>query len=169
MDIEIRPIEPEDTKEFVKFYEKLAKESDYLPFTPDEVEDNMEKEEEYIKKYNDYKQVFIAIDEDDDDEKIVGYLGISRSHLSRLTHTAKLTVGVLDEHKRNGIATQLLEYAEGWAEENDVTRLEINVLDGNEPAIKLFQKNGYVQEGVRKGSFMIDDETGDEIFMAKML
>lgn len=161
--MEIRLIEPSDTKKFVDFYEKLVSETDYLMFTPEETSDKEDQEEEFIKKYNDYKQVFIALD----DDQIVGYLGISRSHLSKINHVAKFTVGVLEDHRRQGIASKLISFAEKWAKEKGISRIEITVITENEPAVALFEKNGYEKEGTRKNSVNIDDELYDEFFMAK--
>lgn len=161
--MEIRKIEPSDAEKFVDFYEKLADETDYLMFTPDEVSDKADEEEDFIKKYDDYKQVFVAVDEDE----IVGYLGISRSHLAKLTHMAKFTVGVLEDYQRQGIATKLIDFAEEWAKEKDITRLEITVVTENEPALALFEKTGFEQEGTRKDSVNLDGDFYDEFYMAK--
>lgn len=161
--MEIRLIEPSDTKKFVEFYEELAKETDYLMFTPEETSKAEDKEEDFIKKYNDYKQVFVAVD----DDKIVGYLGLKRSHLSKLKHVAKFTVGVLNDHQKQGIATKLIEFAEKWAKEEGIHRLEITVITENKPAIALFEKTGFEREGTRKGAVNMDDDFYDEFFMAK--
>lgn len=163
--MEIRLIKPSDAKKFVDFYEKLAKETDYLMFTPEETAKKAAQEEDFIKKYDDYKQVFIAVE----DDEIIGYLGISRSHLSKLKHTAKFTVGVLDDYKRQGVATKLIAFAENWAKEKDIKRLEMTVITEDEPAIALFEKTGFEEEGTRKNSVNVNDQYYDEIFMAKAI
>lgn len=161
--MEIRPIQATDTKDFVAFYKKLTSESNYLTFSPDETEKKAAKEEDFIKKYDDYKQVFIALE----DDKIVGYIGIGRSHLFRLNHVAKFTVGVLEDYKRRGIATQLIKFAEKWAKEKGVKRLELSVITKNKEAVALFQKTGFKEEGMRKKSMKIDEKYFDEFLMAK--
>lgn len=163
--MEIRSIKTSDTKQFVEFYKKLAKETEFLMFSPDEVSQKESQEEHFIKSYDDFKHVFLAVDKN----KIVGYLGIARSHLKKLKHSAKFTVGVLDDHKRQGIATQLIEYAENWAKEQGIKRLELTVITGNKPAVAFFKKNDFDQEGTRKKSVNLDDEYFDEYFMAKAL
>ena len=117
--MEIRKIRPADAEKFVEFYEKLVKESDYLMFTPKETAEKAKQEQKYIEDYDDYKQVFVATE----GERIVGYLGISRSHLSKLKHTARFTVGVLRDSQRQGIADKLIAFAENWAREKGVGRL----------------------------------------------
>lgn len=80
----------------------------------------------------------------------------------KLTHVAKLTVGVLEDHKRQGIATKLIKFAEKWAKEKGVKRLELTVVTKNKPAVALFQKTGFKEEGTRKKSM-------NEFLMAKTL
>lgn len=163
--MDIRLIKPSDAKKFADFYEKLSQETDYLMFTPEETAEKAEQEEEFIKKYDDYKQVFIAVE----DDEIIGYLGISRSHLSKIKHTAKFTVGVLDDYKQQGVATKLIEFAEKWAKERGVKRLEMTVITEDEPALSLFEKSGFEEEGTRKNSVNINDKYYDEVFMAKAI
>ncbi len=162
--MEIKLIESADAKNFVEFYKKLAKETPYLMFTPEEVEQKADEQKNFIKKYDDYKQVFIAVE----DGKIVGYLGIARSHLSKITHTAKFTVAVLDEHKRQKIASKLLKVAEKWAKEKGIKRLELTVTTDNEAAIALFENAGFETEGTRKKSVKLKNKAVDELFMAKV-
>ncbi len=163
--MEIRQIKPADSKEFVEFYKQLTSETDYMTFSPDETEEKAKQEEEFIKKYDDYKQVFIAVE----DDQIVGYIGIGRSHLERLNHVAKLTVGVLEDYKRQGIATKLIKFAEKWAKEKGVKRLELHVITKNKPAVALFQKTGFKEEGTRKKSMKVEEKYFDEFLMAKTI
>ncbi len=163
--MEIRKIRPADAEKFVEFYEKLVKESDYLMFTPKETAEKAKQEQKYIEDYDDYKQVFVATE----GERIVGYLGISCSHLSKLKHTARFTVGVLRDSQRQGIADKLIAFAENWAREKGVGRLEITVVTDNLPAIALFEKHHYEREGIRKKAVSFDDKYADEYFMAKVI
>lgn len=161
--MEIRPIQATDAERFIAFYRQLATETEFLPFTAEEVEEKAEKEVEFIRRYNDYKQVFIALE----GEKITGYLGISRSTLARLTHSAKLTVGVLAKYHRQKVATKLLKFAEEWAKKHNIRRLELSVTTTDRPAVELFNKTGFTEEGILKGSFKLKNKDADEYLMAK--
>lgn len=48
--MEIRLIQPSDSKAFVAFYKKLTSETDYMLFTPAETSQKAAKEEDFIKK-----------------------------------------------------------------------------------------------------------------------
>ncbi len=162
--MEIREIQPEDSEKFAEFYEQLAEESEYLPLAPEEMAEKLEKGA-LEEKNNGRKKVFLAVE----DEKIIGYLAIARSRLERLMHVAKLTMGVLEEYQRQGVATKLLKYAEKWAEDNDIKRLELTVVENNESAVEFFEEMDYDDEGTRKGSVKHEDDYIDEIYMAKIL
>lgn len=163
--MEIRLIKPSDTKKFVDFYKKLVDETDYLMFTPQEVSAKEDEEEQFIKNYDDYKQVFVAVEDDD----IVGYIGISRSHLEKMSKTAKITVGVLEEYKRQKIASKLINFAEDWAKEKGVHRLELTVITQNDAAVSLFKNVGFEKEGTRKNAVDVNGKIYDEYFMAKAI
>lgn len=53
------------------------------------------------------------------------------------------TFAVLPEFSGRGIGTKLLEEAEKTARENKMEAIRLDVLDRNEPAIKLYEKCGF--------------------------
>jgi hypothetical protein len=93
--MEIRALEQSDIKSFLDFYQKLATENDYIKVTPEEMSSKFEKEEHKIVQKHNYKQIFIAID----DNEIVGYLALKRLHFARLRHVAKFDLGVLEDYQ----------------------------------------------------------------------
>jgi RimJ/RimL family protein N-acetyltransferase len=163
--MEIREMQTTDSKQFVEFYEKLANECEYLPIAPEEVDEKTEKILKHIEKENKLKRVFIAVEND----KIVGFIGIKRIHFARLRHVAKLIIGVLDDYKRQGIGTKLMEFVEKWAKENEIRKLELTVVEDNDPAVEFFEEMDFEKEGTREKAVKIKGEYLDEIFMAKYL
>ncbi|KHF26789.1 putative acetyltransferase YhhY [Anoxybacillus sp. BCO1] len=63
----------------------------------------------------------------------------------------------------------LLTELERWAREKGVHRLELTVVIDNAPAISLYQKMGFEQEGVKRHSLNINGRYVDEYCMAKLL
>lgn len=163
--MEIREIKPSDSESFVEFYNKLASETDYLVISPEEISEKAEKAMEMIEKDNEYKKVFIALE----DDKIVGFIGIKRCHFAKLRHIAKLMIGVLDDYKKQGIGTKLLSFAENWAKERNVKRLEITVIEENDAGVEFFEEMDFEKEGTRENAVKIKGEYFDELFMAKEL
>ncbi len=56
-----------------------------------------------------------------------------------------------------------------WANEKGVTRLELTVMCINDAARHLYEKNGFVVEGTKKNSMVVDGTYVDEYYMAKLL
>ena len=83
------------------------------------------------------------------DDKIVGY-----SCLRVMYEEAQIcNVAVLSEHRRKGIATELLQAMADFAKEKGCERAELEVNVANLPAVELYRKCGYKEEGIRKNFY----------------
>ena len=81
---------------------------------------------------------------------IVGRLSISRDPHPASRHVADLGLMVAANARRQGVGTALLEQAVAWAHATGVRKLELHVFPHNEPAIRLYERFGFVREGYRK-------------------
>ena len=163
--MEFKSLEKNEAKLFIDFFNQLVQETDYLLPTLKEADKSEEQEKNTIEKFSDFKQVFIA----KEDNKIVGFIGITRAKLQKIKHIANFAIGVLAESKRNGIATNLLNIAERWLSERNVSRLEMTVIAENNAAISFYQKNGFQQEGIRKNSIFMHNRYYNEVYMVKFI
>lgn len=77
---------------------------------------------------------------------ILGYLDITVSRWQWAGHIEHLIVD--RDHRRQGIATRLLEAAEHWARGSGLTRLTVGIQTKNDPAFCLFTKLGYSFRGL---------------------
>ena len=100
--------------------------------------------------------------------EIVGYLSAERGVPNRIKHTAYVVTGVREKYRGCGIGKELFQRLDSWAKENDVTRLEMTVICNNIIAKKLYEKNGFVVEGIKKNSMIMDGQYVDEFYMAKL-
>ena len=162
--MEIRAYEPSDNKNFLEFYENLCNENDKIIASKEEITKKMEKLEKDIDNHHKYKQVFIALD----DENIVGFLAIKRMHFEKLRHTAKFTMGVLEDYQEDeGVGSKLVEKALEWAEDNDIKRLEIHVVEDDDNLEDLLDDLDFSKESKRKSTIKIKDDYHDEIVMVR--
>ena len=123
-----------------------------------------EKEEHKIVQKHNYKQIFIAID----DNEIVGYIALKRLHFARLRHIAKFDLGVLEDYQEDeNVGAMLVKYAQEWAKENKIKRLEIFVIDEDENLKDLLKDLDFEKEGKRKQTIMIENKYFDEVIMIK--
>ena len=82
------------------------------------------------------------------DGEVVGNGGLHRQR-GRRAHVALLGMGVRDALHRRGVGTALLvalvDLADNWL---NLKRLELTVFVDNQPAIALYERLGFVREGV---------------------
>jgi RimJ/RimL family protein N-acetyltransferase len=98
--------------------------------------------------------------------EIVGRLSVSRDPHPASRHVADLGLMVAASARRRGVGWALLDQAAAWARSSDVRKLELHVFPHNEPAIRLYEKFGFVREGYRKEHFRRGAEYVDAILMA---
>ena len=100
---------------------------------------------------------------------VVGRVSIARDGNPVSHHVAELGLMVAAGERRRGIGTALLEEAAKWARASGVTKLELHVFPHNEPAIALYRKLGFVEEGQRRRHYRIAGRYVDAILMALYL
>jgi len=101
--------------------------------------------------------------------RIVGYVEAEGGRYRRIRHTAHVVIGVLRSHQGRGIGRALLAALRSWAVDHGVSRLELTVRADNEPARRLYERAGFVVEGMRRESLRADGEMIDELAMAHLL
>lgn len=104
-----------------------------------------------------------------DGDCILGFAHAERGRYLRNQHSANVVLGLLPRARGRGLGTRLLGAIDDWARRDGVSRLELTVMVHNAAAIGLYRKCGYVQEGVRHRSLIVDDIEVDELLMAKLL
>jgi RimJ/RimL family protein N-acetyltransferase len=117
-----------------------------------------------IRRYP-HAAVFVA----EDDGRIVGRLSIARDQHPASRHVADLGLMVAASHRRRGIGTALLEAAAEWARHTGVSKLELHVFPWNEPAIALYERFGFMREGVRRAHYRRGDDYVDAVLMAYLV
>ena len=100
---------------------------------------------------------------------VVGRLSIARDHGPVSHHVAELGLMVAANQRRKGIGTALMEAAVKWARDAGVTKLELHVFPHNRPAIALYRKLGFEEEGLRRRHYRIGGRYIDAILMARYL
>jgi RimJ/RimL family protein N-acetyltransferase len=99
-------------------------------------------------------------------EGLVGRLSVARDPHPASFHVADLGLMVAASHRRHGIGRALLEAAADWAREVGVTKLELHVFPYNQPAIALYKRFGFIQEGYRRRHYRRGGELVDAVLMA---
>lgn len=99
-------------------------------------------------------------------EQLVGWCDISPLDRPVFAHIGSLGMGVLAAYRGQGIGTALISTALQMARAKGLTRIELTVREQNKPAIALYEKHGFVIEGVHKNGVCIDGKYENHLFMA---
>ena len=100
---------------------------------------------------------------------VVGWLELQRVQAHKMRHVAVLTLAVGARHRRMGIGTDLLRRGYGWARRHDVRKISLNVRAGNEAAVALYEREGFVREGREAQHVRVGDGFEDNLIMARFL
>lgn len=102
------------------------------------------------------------------DGKIVGDVGLTRLN-NRRVHVGSIGMGVHDAYIGRGIGRALigevLALADNWY---NLRRIELTVYIDNEPAIRLYERNGFVTEGHLKQFAFRNGHYVDAYSMARL-
>ncbi len=103
------------------------------------------------------------------DGKIAASLGCERGRRPRERHLCEFGVTVGRAYRDVGVGRAVLEALEVWAREVGVEKIMLRVFDSNVRAHNLYERMGYVSEGVERRAVRFPDEYIDAIRMAKFL
>lgn len=98
--------------------------------------------------------------------EVVGWCDIRRHPRPIHAHCGTLGMGIIPGYRDKGLGTRLIRAAVGQARERGFHRVELHVHADNLRAIALYEKVGFVREGVARDAVKIDGRYIDSISMA---
>lgn len=157
-----------DAGKIVDFYNYVGGETSYLSFEKDEYPMNVEEQEENIRSLEGKKASIMLLAMDG--EEIAGIATINSSAKIKARHDGELGVVVAKRYQGQGIGTELIRQLIQWAKGNGVTtRLSLDTRADNVKAVELYIKFGFVVEGCRRNSTLLDGKYYDLYVMGMML
>ena len=158
--IKVLPIAEEYIEGFHRCLDSVARERRYLAFVQAPPLDSARKF--VLSNIAENVPQLVALSGND----VVGWCDISPMKREGFTHCGRLGIGVRKDFRRLGIGTRLLEQTIGKAREMGLERIELEVLASNTAAISLYEKAGFVVEGMKKKGRKLDGEYDDLVEMA---
>jgi RimJ/RimL family protein N-acetyltransferase len=162
----IRPIEVRDAENFIDLI-KIIDESGFMMYETGERKITVEQQRKIIEKLLSEKKSIIFVAEAE--RKLAGYIAAIGGNLKRNQHSAYLVLGVSEEHQGLGIATNLFHLVFEWAKVVGISRLGLTVIKDNIKAIHLYKKMGFILEGEKVHSLIINGEPVNEYYLYKLL
>ncbi len=118
-----------------------------------------------LDSIRDGRPYFVALE----GERVIGWCDISSLHRALFAHSGVLGMGVLDGYREQGVGEALMVAALDAARTTGLTRVELTVREHNVRAKRLYEKMGFVVEGVKRRGVRLDGNYEDLICMAKLL
>lgn len=166
MAIILRRLTPDDSESFWNLKNTLDGETDFMLFEPGERKKNLESTQSFLQGTLEGKGFIIGAEHDG---KLIGYLSAERGSPNRVKHSAYIVTGILSDFRGKGLGSKFFDELIKWSEENLISRLELTVTCINTAAKNLYEKKGFVIEGIKKNSLCVNGEFRDEYYMAKYL
>ncbi len=140
----LRSPEKEDAAEVLEVFTKIAEETHFTLNYPEEIYNKytVESEAAFLEamKNNPNSLMILAFVED----KYAGSCNIDFRTIMKTKHRATIGVGLAKEYWGLGIASILFEnMLQAAKDRQDTTQLELDVLEDNERAVRLYKKFGF--------------------------
>ncbi len=145
----------EDAEGLLEFLEKIALETDFLVRSPGEDMNTADKERKHIERLNNASTALMILAEADG--KIAGSCTLNVGNRKKTHHRGTLGITILREFWNLGIGTHMIEEIASYAKKIGVTQLELQVMDSNERAIRLYERMGFEKIGFLPNAYKQED------------
>jgi RimJ/RimL family protein N-acetyltransferase len=164
-EVVVREAHLQDAADLIRCIRTYVADSEFQVMEPDEFAPDLGQGREFIQSFTDSENSILLVATHND--KVVGNLDITGGKRRRLRHTGLVGMGMLRAFRAKGLGKAMLTAGVKWAkEQHQLDRLWLQILAGNEPAIKLYEKLGFVEEGRQKDFIKVDkDHYQDNVIM----
>ena len=158
----LRPARPTDGRALARLFADVREEGRWLITAPGAVSEPSEAFwiAEMIRAAEHLTLVAEA------DGEVVGNVLVSVDRGVATEHIGVLSITIAHDWRDVGIGSELVEAAQRWALERGLRKVSLGVFPDNERAIAVYEKRGFVQEGVRRMQYRSGDRFRDEVLMA---
>ncbi len=156
----LRPVQIEDAKQIIEAVEQIIQSGSYIQ---KEVPRTLDNEQNFIHKMIDLDNMYIVAEIN---QEIVGIARVIRGELEMKRHIGIFRTWLINTAQGKGIGSEIMKYTLKWCEIHQLHKLCLTVFASNDLAHKLYERYGFVQEGVQKEQVKINGLYDDEVFMA---
>jgi RimJ/RimL family protein N-acetyltransferase len=158
----LRPARPTDGRGLAGLFADVRREGRWLITTPGSVSEPSEAF--WISEMIRAAEHLVLVAEADGD--VIGNILVSVDRGVATEHIGVLSITIADGWRDVGIGTEMVAAAQSWARERGLRKLSLGVFPDNERAVAVYEKRGFVREGLRRGQYRSGDTYRDEVLMA---
>jgi RimJ/RimL family protein N-acetyltransferase len=165
----IREAVPGDAEGMIAYLQTISAEPDnQILWGPGEFTATPDEEREMLRRVAaSDNSVFIVAE---DAGPIVGVADVSGGRSRAARHSGRIGITLHPDYREMGLGTQMMQWLIDWAKGTGVlTRLELEVFSHNPRAIHVYEKVGFVREGVKRNAFIKEGRYVDSVIMALLL
>jgi RimJ/RimL family protein N-acetyltransferase len=152
----IRTPLPDDVPEVLDYLKVVFQDDRFYGSTTEEAKEfqTPEKQQERIDDHyrGDNKLLVVTVDKD----KIVSMSHVEAASRKRNQHIGQVGISILSEYRGNGLGRAIMRAMIDWATAHPIIeKLSLGVWSQNTPAIRLYEKMGFIEEGrkIREGKY----------------
>lgn len=160
MSVVIGPIQMAHVENFRACLDVVAREKRYLAMTSAPPLEQVENFVRGLMASNGVQLVAV------DSSVVVGWADVIPGALDAIAHCGRFGMGLLPAYRGQSLGKQLLEACVAKAFQNGLTRIELDARVDNVHAIRLYERQGFVREGVKKNAMRVDGVYFDAVQMA---
>ncbi|MBU9714727.1 GNAT family N-acetyltransferase [Bacillus tamaricis] len=158
--VTLRPAEIEDAFDIITNVECIIQEGKYIQ---KEKVRTVEEEKAFIEEMKVKDNMYAAVDVDG---HVVGIARCIRGDLNMKRHTGLFRTWLSKEAQGKGLGNKIMDYTLEWGKIHQLHKICLTVFASNQIAKQLYEKYGFVVEGVQREQVLIGNNFDDEIFMA---
>ncbi len=142
----VRLAKLEDAAGLIDFLQAVSDESEFLVSLSHEFDMTEDEERKWIQEYTEDSGKIAIVAEAAG--RLIGCLSFANGRRQRLSHRGDVGMSVRGSFRGNGVGTALLGSFLSWAESHPlIEKVGLGVFCDNLPAIGLYKKFGFVEEG----------------------
>ena len=158
----LRPARPTDGRGLAGLFADVRREGRWLITTPGSVSEPSEAF--WISEMIRAAEHLVLVAEADGD--VIGNILVSVDRGVATEHIGVLSITIADGWRDVGIGTEMVAAAQSWARERGLRKLSLGVFPDNERAVAVYEKRGFVREGLRRMQYRSGGDYRDELLMA---
>ena len=155
--VTVRRSTPQDTESFRRCLDAVARERKWLAFLQ---APSLQDVDAFLRQKSPIQ--FVAVQEDE----VVGWCDVTPNQREGFQHSGVLGMGLLVGFRGRGLGRTLLRETIDAALAAGLTRVELEVLASNEPAVALYERFDFTHEGRKRAARILDDRVEDILCMA---
>jgi RimJ/RimL family protein N-acetyltransferase len=144
----IRTPSKKDALAVIQYLKAVFDDDRFFVTTAEEAKEwqTLEKESEILQKnYDDDTKLTVVTEVNG---SIVSLANIHAGDRKREQHVGQIGISILPEYRNNGLGKAIMQTMIDWATEHPtIEKLALGVWAKNVPAIALYEKRGFIQEG----------------------